>query len=138
MAERLTMKQLADELEAVRKRLRELELQIETRIEKGLEEAADRLKTHISELRSADKSALVAGTAPVGAAERCRLIAEAAYLRAERRGFSGGDPQQDWLEAEAEVDQILLHGWPEKGPHETVSRKSVRQGGPAKRASARE
>ncbi|HKD18901.1 MAG TPA: DUF2934 domain-containing protein [Thermoanaerobaculia bacterium] len=31
------------------------------------------------------------------------LIAEAAYYRAQQRGFAPGDPLQDWLEAEAEV-----------------------------------
>jgi hypothetical protein len=31
------------------------------------------------------------------------LIAEAAYYRAQERGFAPGDPLQDWLEAEAEV-----------------------------------
>lgn len=36
--------------------------------------------------------------------ERRRLIAEAAYLRAEARGFVGGDPTDDWLAAEHEVD----------------------------------
>jgi len=35
------------------------------------------------------------------------MIAEAAYYRAEHRGFQSGDPQQDWLEAEAEIDQML-------------------------------
>ena len=35
--------------------------------------------------------------------ERHRIIAEAAYYRAEQRRFLGGDPLQDWLEAEAEV-----------------------------------
>ncbi|MBI4757283.1 MAG: DUF2934 domain-containing protein [Betaproteobacteria bacterium] len=30
-------------------------------------------------------------------------IAEAAYYRAERRGFQGGSELDDWLEAEAEV-----------------------------------
>jgi hypothetical protein len=30
-------------------------------------------------------------------------IAEAAYLRAAARGFVGGDPMQDWLDAEAEL-----------------------------------
>jgi len=35
--------------------------------------------------------------------ERHRLIAEAAFYRAERRGFAPGDPMQDWLEAEAEI-----------------------------------
>jgi hypothetical protein len=35
------------------------------------------------------------------------MIAEAAYFRAERRGFDGGDPVRDWAEAEAEVDARL-------------------------------
>jgi len=39
--------------------------------------------------------------------ERYQLIAERAYLRAEQRGFVGGDPTQDWLEAEKEIDAIL-------------------------------
>jgi hypothetical protein len=38
---------------------------------------------------------------------RRKLIAEAAYFRAERRGFEGGDPVADWVEAEAEVDSVL-------------------------------
>lgn len=40
--------------------------------------------------------------------ERQRLIAETAYLKAERRGFKGNDPRRDWFEAEAEVDAMLL------------------------------
>jgi hypothetical protein len=36
--------------------------------------------------------------------QRDRMIAEAAYFRAERRGFQGGDPLDDWLQAEAEID----------------------------------
>lgn len=31
-------------------------------------------------------------------------IAEAAYYRAERRGFVGGDPVEDWLAAEKELE----------------------------------
>ncbi len=42
--------------------------------------------------------------------DRRSMIAEAAYLRAERRNFVGGDPEQDWLEAEADVNASL------KGP----------------------
>jgi hypothetical protein len=38
------------------------------------------------------------------------MIAEAAYFLAERRGFQGGDPLQDWLEAEAAIDRILGEG----------------------------
>lgn len=39
--------------------------------------------------------------------ERRHMIAEAAYLRAESRGFTGGDPNEDWLIAESEIDKIL-------------------------------
>lgn len=38
--------------------------------------------------------------------ERHAMIAEAAYYRAEQRGFTG-DPHIDWLEAEAEIDKML-------------------------------
>lgn len=36
-----------------------------------------------------------------------RRIAEAAYLRAERRGFTGGSPLEDWLAAEEAVRHTL-------------------------------
>jgi len=37
------------------------------------------------------------------------LIAEAAFFRAEKRGFSPGHEVEDWLAAESEVDAKLLH-----------------------------
>ena len=39
--------------------------------------------------------------------DRYRMIAEAAYFRAERRGFEPGSEVCDWLAAEIEVDDIL-------------------------------
>lgn len=39
--------------------------------------------------------------------KRRQMIAEAAYFRAERYGFSGGDALRDWCEAEAEVNARL-------------------------------
>jgi hypothetical protein len=41
---------------------------------------------------------------------RRTLIAEAAYLRAERRGFVPGHETDDWLAAEIEVDALLRGG----------------------------
>ena len=32
-----------------------------------------------------------------------RRVAEAAYYRALERGFQGGDPMDDWLQAEQEI-----------------------------------
>ena len=46
-------------------------------------------------------------SAPPGAEtlteEWYRVVAVAAYLRAERRGFEGGSALDDWLEAETEL-----------------------------------
>ncbi len=38
---------------------------------------------------------------------RRAMIAENAYLRAERRGFVPGHETEDWLAAETEVDALL-------------------------------
>jgi len=39
--------------------------------------------------------------------ERHRMIAETAYFLAHERGFTGGDPVSDWIEAERSVDRQL-------------------------------
>jgi len=41
--------------------------------------------------------------------ERRRMIERAAYLRAERRHFEAGHEADDWMAAEAEVNDRLLH-----------------------------
>ena len=41
---------------------------------------------------------------------RRAMIAEGAYLRAERRGFAPGHETEDWVAAEAEVDALLKVG----------------------------
>ena len=43
----------------------------------------------------------------VSAEQRHSMIAESAYRRAERRGFTAGDPVADWLDSEKEVDALL-------------------------------
>lgn len=39
--------------------------------------------------------------------ERYRMICEAAYFIAEHRGFCGGEPVSDWLQAEEKIDRML-------------------------------
>ncbi len=39
--------------------------------------------------------------------EKYRMIAETAYYIAEKRGFVGGNPEEDWLEAETQVEEFL-------------------------------
>jgi hypothetical protein len=48
--------------------------------------------------------------AAVSADDRRAMIAEGAYLRAERRGFVAGYETEDWLAAEVEVDALLKAG----------------------------
>lgn len=57
--------------------------------------------------RKTKKTTQVVKGAQVTPEERYNMIAEAAYYRAESRGFVGGDPAQDWVEAEAEIDAAL-------------------------------
>lgn len=47
---------------------------------------------------------------PGDAAHDCpreQMIAEAAYYRAEQRGFTPGNEMSDWLQAEADVERAL-------------------------------
>ena len=39
--------------------------------------------------------------------ERWKMIAVAAYHKAEKRGFAAGSDMQDWDEAEKEVDKLI-------------------------------
>jgi Protein of unknown function (DUF2934) len=56
--------------------------------------------------------AVLAATALPGMTvdERRALIARAAYLRGESRGFPPGGEGEDWLAAEKEVDALLSGG----------------------------
>lgn len=49
---------------------------------------------------------------------REHMIAEAAYYRAEKRGFAAGDSMRDWLDAEVEIDQTLT-----KKPRKATAKK---------------
>ena len=39
--------------------------------------------------------------------DRQRMIEEAAYFIAAQRGFAGGDPVQDWIQAERQIGRVL-------------------------------
>ena len=105
MTEKLTMKSLSIELEALSKKVSQLERQQDRKIEAAVKKTLDdAVKEAVAE-RVKERHG-----AGVDAAERQRLIAEAAYLMAERRGFEQGDPAQDWINAEEEVNRLLLQG----------------------------
>ena len=111
MAEKLTMKVLSEELETLRKRLHKLETRFERKLEDALEKASDVLKARVERAEALPALRIQGHGGAVDVHARRRLIEHCAYLRAERRGFVGGDPVEDWLEAEMEIDQLLLQGW---------------------------
>lgn len=43
--------------------------------------------------------------------QRRNYIEMAAYYIAERRGFAPGNPLEDWVQAEAEIDRLLAEGF---------------------------
>ena len=68
-----------------------------------------------------DKDTPAAANAPLperpalpSAAELYEMIAEAAYFRAQKRGFIPGLEAQDWLDAEAEVMERVRKAYTDK------------------------
>ena len=65
-------------------------------------------KSPSNSTRAADKtSSHTAAQAPHPPLDRYASIAQAAYFRSQHRGFKPGHEMEDWLAAEAEVDQRL-------------------------------
>lgn len=64
-------------------------------------------RTGVRAAKAGTKAGVKKSTGPISIEQRRQLIAEAAYFRALSRGFEGGDPVADWLDAEHEVDQSL-------------------------------
>jgi len=62
---------------------------------------------------NATKAILKPSTAPtpvLSSEQRSHYVAVAAFYIAERRGFTLGNPVEDWLAAEAEVDRLMGSG----------------------------
>jgi hypothetical protein len=54
----------------------------------------------------AEVASRIATERPVDPEARRLMIAEAAYYRAEQRGFEPGHELEDWLDAEARIDLL--------------------------------
>ena len=128
MPEKLTLKKLSGELEALRSQVQELELQLERKLESTLEKAAAALKTRIESHSTPEH-----GTS-IDAEQRQQMIAQEAYLIAERRGFKGGDPGEDWAAAEKAVNNRLMQAGDPAKPASRRKKPAARK--PAGRKSA--
>ena len=104
MAEKMTIEKMSVEMDILWSRIKELELGLSRKLENTLKSTTRKLKRQLS----ADDEGL--GSMVISNKIRDELIQLTAYHKAENRGFIGGDPEQDWLEAEQEVDRLLLGG----------------------------
>lgn len=60
--------------------------------------------------KAAAKSARPKKPAAIPSEQRKHYVEMAAYYIAERRGFAPGNPLEDWVQAEAEIDRLLAEG----------------------------
>lgn len=62
--------------------------------------------------KAASKPARPRAKKPAGVApeQRRNYVEVAAYHIAERRGFAPGNPLEDWVQAEAEIDRLIAMG----------------------------
>jgi Protein of unknown function (DUF2934) len=81
---------------------------------RGVTESGSRGEAPRRERTAPAKATTPARRLQVTAEARRAMIAEAAYLRAEQRGFAPGYETEDWLAAEIETDALLrsAHGGP--------------------------
>jgi hypothetical protein len=104
MAEKMTIEKMSMEMDVLWSRIKDLELSLSQKLENTLKNTTRKLKRQ----QGAEGSGM--GSMVISNKIRRELIQLTAYHKAESRGFTGGDPEQDWLEAEKEVDQLLLGG----------------------------
>jgi len=69
---------------------------------------ATRIQSIAAPKKSANQGGELGGS--ISTEQREHMIAEAAYFLAEHRSFMGGDPAEDWLQAETEIDRVLGQG----------------------------
>ena len=117
MTEKLTMKKLSEQLEQLRTQMQELEARLASNFE-------SRLANALAAAKSAPQSTstTVPPAGGIDTEQRQRMITQEAYLIAEQRGFQGGDPSQDWTEAERLVDFRLMQSSEPKRPATSQSK----------------
>ncbi len=130
MAEKLTLKKLSNELEHLRTQMQELLAQLEHKFETRLESALVAAKpgTHLTSTSTPQTG--------IDTEQRQRLIADEAHLIAERRGFQGGDPSQDWVEAEKLVDYRLMQSSEPERPATRSSKSRKKSLGSSKKTGS--
>jgi len=105
MADKLTIDHMSVEMDVLWGRLKELELTLSKKLDTTIKNTTSKLKQHLTAVSSRRLGDLV-----ITNDLRQELIQLTAYYRAESNGFTEGEAEINWLEAEQEVDRLLLEG----------------------------
>ena len=105
MGEKMSVDHISVEMDVLWGRLKELELALAKKLDTTLKSTTSKLKQHLS-----PASARRLGDLVITNELRNELIKLTAYYKAEASGFIAGEEEQHWLEAEEEVNHLLLEG----------------------------
>ncbi len=105
MAEKMTINHMSVEMDVLWGRLKELEMTLSKKLDTTVKNTTSKLKQHLTAVTSRRLGDLV-----ISNDLRNELIQLSAYYKAERNGFVEGEEEQNWIEAEEEVDRLLLEG----------------------------
>ena len=105
MGEKLSADHMSVEMDVLWGRLQELELALSKKPDTGIKNTTSKLKQRLT-----PASARRLGDLVISNEMRNELIKLAAYYKAEANGFIAGDEEKNWVEAEEEVNRLLLEG----------------------------
>jgi hypothetical protein len=71
---------------------------------------AEKAAAPVAKAKAPAKKKVVAEVKTIDPGQRANYIEVAAFYIAERRGFTPGNPEQDYLDAAAEIDRLIAAG----------------------------
>ena len=71
---------------------------------------AEKAAPAVAKAKAPAKKKVAAAATTIDPGQRANYIEVAAFYIAERRGFTPGNPEQDYLDAAAEIDRLIAAG----------------------------
>ncbi|MGB5439987.1 MAG: DUF2934 domain-containing protein [Gammaproteobacteria bacterium] len=105
MGEKLSADHMSVEMDVLWGRLKELELALSKKLDSTIKSTTSKLKQRLSPAPARRLGDLV-----ISDEMRNELIRKTAYYKAEANGFIAGEEEKNWVEAEEEVNRLLLEG----------------------------
>jgi len=105
MGEKLSADHMTVEMDVLWGRLKELELALSKKLDSTIKNTTSKLKQRLTPAPARRLGDLV-----ITNEMRNELINLTAYYKAEANGFIAGEEEKNWVEAEEEVNRLLLEG----------------------------